>query len=201
MFFRPHCTPTPSIKHAEIPFTLLATAWGPPRPKYPPPPLVKCDLFWRLRSPRDWFCWSWEYLPRKCGRGREGDQAEGGQWNVALQLLKAFVCQQDRQYVGYKTNDFHFQHWNVPLTTHSLSEMVSYGWLRANRMQLHKSPPLSAKLAHSTVPCFPLFRDPNSRLDSKQHIFSGATGVLYGKNRYIAPPISISKTVYYRSKI
>ena len=32
-------------------------------------------------------------------------------------------------------------------------------------------------------------------------IYSGATGVLYGKSRYIAPPISISKTVYYRSKI
>ena len=33
------------------------------------------------------------------------------------------------------------------------------------------------------------------------YICGGATGVLYGKNRYIAPPISISKTVYYRSKI
>ena len=38
-------------------------------------------------------------------------------------------------------NSLRVQPLNVPLTTHSLSEMVSYGWLRANRMQLHKSPP------------------------------------------------------------
>ena len=111
--------------------------------------------------------------------GREGDQAKAGQWNIALQLLKAFVCQQDRQYVGYKTNDFHFQHWNVPLSTHSLVEMVSYGWLRANRMQLHKSP-LPCRRNWPTQPChvFHSSATPTHAL-TQSNIFSYSTWAIH----------------------